>query len=172
MTELEIDKSMHRSIAQKMVEWTIDNECNLVISAAAIPYGNGDDNGSDDVYVGDNMPGKTKPPVYAVSSTQSAAKKIRDAGFSHLSGGTVTGIPGVLLNEGALTGLDVIVLIVNVVKDTPDLHAAAVISKAISKLVPGIYCDIGSLMADAQVAENRIKNIRESQSKSGFHEDI
>jgi predicted ATP-grasp superfamily ATP-dependent carboligase len=47
------------------------------------------------MYVGDNMPGKTKPPVYAVSSTQSAAKKIRDAGFSHLSSGTVTGIPGV-----------------------------------------------------------------------------
>ena len=62
-----------------------------------------------------------------------------------------------MLNEGALTGLDVIVLIVNVVKDTPDFHAAAVISKAISKLVPCIYCDIGSLMADAQVAENRIK---------------
>jgi predicted ATP-grasp superfamily ATP-dependent carboligase len=96
MTELEIDKSMHRSIAQKMVEWTIDSECNLVISAAAIPYGNGDDNGSDDVYVGDNMPGKIKPPVYAVSSTQYAAKKIRDAGFSHLSSGSVTGIPGIV----------------------------------------------------------------------------
>jgi uncharacterized protein len=50
ITELEIDKSMHRSIAQKMVEWTIDNECNLVISAAAIPYGNKVDNGGDDVY--------------------------------------------------------------------------------------------------------------------------
>ena len=40
MTELEIDKSMHRSIAQKMLEWTFDNGCNLIISAAAIPYRN------------------------------------------------------------------------------------------------------------------------------------
>src|SRR5919197_1657508 len=172
MTELEIDKSMHRSIAQKMLEWTIDNECNLIISAAAISYGNDFDNGVDNVFVGDSMPAKTKPAVYAVSSTQSAAKKIREAGFSHLRSGTITGIPGILLNEGALTGLDVIVLIVNVVKDMPYFHAAAVISEAISKLVLGIYCDIGSLMADAQLAENRIKNIRESQLKSGFHEDI
>jgi predicted ATP-grasp superfamily ATP-dependent carboligase len=53
-------------------------------------------------------------------------------------------------------------------KDMPDFHAAAVISEAISKLVPGIYCDIGSLIADAQLDENRIKNIRKSQLKSGF----
>jgi uncharacterized protein len=172
MTELEVDKSMHRSIAQKMLEWTIDNKCSLIISSAAIRYGNGVDSGGDDKYVGDSVQAKTKPSLYAVSSTQSAAKKIREAGFSHLCSGTVTGIPGVLLNEGALIDLDVIVLIVNLVKDMPDFHAAAVISEAISKLVPGIYCDIGSLMADAQLAENRIKNIRESQLKSGFHEDI
>jgi len=44
--------------------------------------------------------------------------------------------------------------------------------KQLVSLCQAFYCDIGSLMADAQVAENRIKNIRESQSKSGFHEDI
>ena len=90
--------------------------------AATISYDNGVDNGGDHVYAGDSMPAKTKPAVYAVSSTQSAAKKIREAGFSHLRSGTVTGIPGILLNEGALAGLDVIVLIVNVVKDMPDFH--------------------------------------------------
>jgi uncharacterized protein len=172
MTELEIDKSMHRSIAQKMLEWTIHNECNLIISAAATQYSNDVDDGHDNVNVGPSVTAKTKPPVYAVSSTQSAAKKIREAGLSHLRSGIVAGIPGILLNEGALTGLDVIVLIVNVVEDMPGFHAAAVISEAISKLVPGIYCDIGSLMSDAQLAENRIKDIRESQLKSGFHEDI
>jgi hypothetical protein len=45
-------------------------------------------------------------------------------------------------------------------------------SEAISKIVPGIYCDIGSLIADAQLDENMIKNIRKSQSKSDFQVDM
>jgi uncharacterized protein len=56
MTELEIYKSMHRSIAQKMLEWTINNECNLIISAAAIPPGNDVDNDGNDAYISDNIP--------------------------------------------------------------------------------------------------------------------
>ena len=172
MTELEVDKSMDRSIAQKMLEWTTENGCNLIVSATAIPYRNDVENDGDDVYIGNSMPADTKPSVYAVSSTQSAAKKIREVGFLHLRNGTVTGIPSILLNEGALAGLDVIVLLVNLAKDMPDFHAAAIISEAISKLVPGIYCDIGSLIADAELDENRIKNIRKSQSKSDFQVDM
>ena len=57
-------------------------------------------------------------------------------------------------------------------ENTPDFHAAAVISEAISKIVPGIHCDIGSMIADAQLDENRIKKIRNSQSKSDFHVDM
>src|SRR5919199_4260157 len=55
MTELEINKSMHRSIAQKMLEWTTENECNLIISATAIPYHNDVQNSGDDVYISDSM---------------------------------------------------------------------------------------------------------------------
>jgi hypothetical protein len=56
-----------------------------------------------------------------------------------------------------LTGLDVIKLIVNLAENTPDFHTAAVISETISKIVPRIYYDIGSMIADAQLDENRIK---------------
>jgi predicted ATP-grasp superfamily ATP-dependent carboligase len=129
----------------------------LIVSATAIPYHNDVQNDRDDACIGNSMPASTKPSVYAVSSTQSAAKKIREVGFLHLRSGTVTGIPSILLNEGALAGLDVIVLIVHLAKDMPDFHAAAVISEAISKLVSGIYCDIRSLIADAQLDENNIK---------------
>jgi hypothetical protein len=50
-----------------------------------------------------------------------------------------------------LTGLDVIKLIVNLAENTSDFHTAAVISETISKIVPGIYYDIGSMIADAQL---------------------
>ena len=43
--------------------------------------------------------------------------------FTHLRVGTVTGIPAILLNEGSMTNLDVIVFLVNVLRDVPDFRA-------------------------------------------------
>jgi predicted ATP-grasp superfamily ATP-dependent carboligase len=56
--------------------------------------------------------------------------------------------------------MDVIVLLVNTFKDVPDFRASALISSAVTKLVPALYCDIGSLMSEAQVIENKMKQIR------------
>ena len=76
-----------------------------------------------------------------------------------LKDGSVTGIPASLLNEGASRGLDVIVLFVNTTTEA-DFEAAALVSKSISRLVPGVYCDISSLMGEAEGVENKIKEIR------------
>jgi predicted ATP-grasp superfamily ATP-dependent carboligase len=67
------------------------------------------------------------------------------------------------LNEANLLNFEVIVLIVRVIKELPDFRAAATISDAITKLVPGVYCDIGSLMVEAKMIEEDIKKIRENQ---------
>ena len=93
---------MQRGSAQqpRLLEWTPENGCNLIVSATAIPYHNDVQNDGDDVYIGNSMPTDAKPSVYAVSSTQSAAKKIREVGFLHLRSGTVTGIPSIWLSEG------------------------------------------------------------------------
>jgi predicted ATP-grasp superfamily ATP-dependent carboligase len=57
----------------------------------------------------------------------------------------------------------VIVLVVIVIKELPDFRAAATISDAITKIVPGVYCDIGTLMIEAKIIEDNIKKIRENQ---------
>jgi predicted ATP-grasp superfamily ATP-dependent carboligase len=51
-----------------------------------------------------------------------------------------------------------------VAKELPDFRAAAIISDAITKILPGAYCDIGTLMAEAKIIEENIKKIRENQS--------
>ena len=73
-----------------------------------------------------------------------------------------------LLNEGALTNLDVIVFLVNVLRDVPDFRAAAVVSEAVSRIVPKLSCDIGALMVEAQIIENRMKNVRAEQKRSTY----
>lgn len=56
-----------------------------------------------------------------------------------------------------------IVLVVRVIKELPDFRAAATISDAITKIVPGVYCDIRTLVDEAKIIEENIKKIRENQ---------
>ena len=108
--------------------------------------------------------------IYAVTSTESAARLIMEPSnyFTHLRVGTVTGIPAILLNEGSMTNLDVIVFLVNVLRDVPDFRAAAVVSEAISRIVPKLSCDIGALMVEAQIIENKMKNVRAEQKRTSY----
>jgi uncharacterized protein len=57
----------------------------------------------------------------------------------------------------------VIVLVVKVIREVPNFRAAVVISDAITKIVPGVYCDVGTLMVEAKTIEEDIKKIRENQ---------
>ena len=65
-----------------------------------------------------------------------------------------------MLNEGASSGLVVIVLFVNTTTED-DFYAAALISKAIGMLVPAVHCDISSLMGEV---ENKINEIWKRQN--------
>jgi len=80
----------------------------------------------------------------------------------------VTGIPAILLNEGTLTNLDVIVFLVNVLSDVPDFRAAAIVSEAISRIIPNLSCDIDGLIVEAQIIENRMKNVMAEQKRISY----
>jgi uncharacterized protein len=148
VSELKLDQSMYRPVANTMLQWAADSGCELVISAAGIPYEEGD------------APKDDSPQVYAVGSTKKALKRAKDAGIPTLGSGSVAGIPAILLNEGALKGLDVIVLLVRVLREAPDFRAGAAVAEAVSRLVPGTSCDIRSLLKEAEAMEKRLKKIR------------
>ncbi len=149
ISELNIRQSMQRDVANAILEWTVEHECKMIISAAGIMDNNAVTNHSQQ--------------VVTVVSTKSAEKSIQGHGFLFLKDDTVTGIPAILLNEGGSRGLDVIVLLVNTISEA-DFHAAALVSESISRLVPGVHCDIASLMGEAEGVENKIKEIRKSQN--------
>jgi len=181
-------------VAKAILKWTRENECKLIISAQGIlsspsppASGSGSRNKEEDPgqedgdYDDSNINDTTRststtslppipPDIYAVTSTESAARIITEPSnyFTHLRGGTVTGIPAILLNEGAMTNLDVIVFLVNVLRDAPDFRAAAVVSEAVSRIVPHLSCDIGALMVEAQIIENRMKNVRAEQKRYSY----
>jgi uncharacterized protein len=73
-------------------------------------------------------------------------------------------IPGIVLNEACLLNFEVIVVIVKIIEEMPDFRAAAIVSNAITKVVPGMYCDIETLIVEAKRIEDNIKNIRENHN--------
>jgi uncharacterized protein len=192
VSDINIDEPLQRDVAKAILNWTRENECRLIISAQGIlsssssstprspRTGNGNKEDSEQEYSDEDDTTKSTTPIalppplpteiYAVTSTESSAKQIMEHGnyFTRLRGGTVTGIPAILLNEGALTNLDVIVFLVNVVPKVPDFRAAAVVSEAVSRIIPNLSCDIGALMVDAQIIENRMKSVRAEQKRISY----
>jgi uncharacterized protein len=192
VSDINIDKAAQRDVAKAMLRWTTENECKLIISAQGIisssssshhsrsRNGNKDTGNEVSNYVDNNnndtakstIPTPLTPlpaDIYAVTSTEAAAKLIMKlSNFTPLRVGTVTGIPAILLNEGALTNLDVIVFLVNVLRDVPDFRAAAIVSEAISRIVPNLSCDTDGLLVEAQIIENRMKNVRAEQKRISY----
>lgn len=159
VSELSLDQSLYRPVANTMLRWAADAECDLVISAAGIPYD-------------DEAQAQPDQQVYAVASTEKALQRAKEAGIPHLATGSVAGIPAILLNEGAWKGLDVIVLLVRVLKDAPDFRAGAAVAEAVSRLAPSALCDVGSLLKEAESMERTLKKIRSDQAAGSVRREM
>lgn len=160
VSELNLDPSMFRPMANTMLEWALNSNCDLVVSAAGIPYEEGED------------PKHDSPQVFAVASTPRALKKVAEAGIPPALNGTVSGIPAILLNEGAWRNYDVVVLMVKVVRDSPDFRAGAAIAEALARIAPGASCDVPTLLKEAEVMENTLKKIRSTQATQSEKEQM
>ncbi len=135
-------ESLHREVAKTMLKWSNDHKCSLIVSSSAVKT-------------------EEKPFVIGVASTADAKKQLADAQIPILKNGTVPGIPGILLNEGAITNTNVIVLLYKGQEAGPDFRAGAEICMAMSKLVPGASCDLKTLMSEAEDVEQHLKQAEE-----------
>ena len=143
---LNLDQSLHKQVSESMLEWSKKHKIKLIVSSVAVK--------SD----------KEDSQMMGVGSTDSARKKIEEAGLKMLDHGTIPGIPGMLLNEGSITNQDVIVIIFNTTGKGPDFKSSAELCMAMSKLIPGASCDIPSLQKEAEKAEATIKETQEEST--------
>lgn len=132
-------ESLHREVAKTMLKWANEHKCSLVVSSAAIKTD------------------EEAPVVIGVASTEEAKKRLKQADVPLLKNGTVPGIPGILLNEGAISNTNVIVLLCRSKEAGPDFRAGAEICMAMSKLVPGAACDLQTLLSEAENIEHHLK---------------
>lgn len=137
---LTINEPYHRSIAKMMLSWARKHKCSLIVSSSPMRLTEDD-----------------KKQVIAAGSTEKARDKIKKAGMLVLQNGTIPGIPGELLNQGMLYGQDVIVVLVNVDDAGPDFSSSVDLCMAMSKILPGVSCDLSMMKKQAEVAEKQIK---------------
>ena len=146
LSYLNLDQTMHRTVANAMLKWAKKHKIELIVSSVAV-------NSQKDT-----------EEIMAIGNTDSAREKIKKAGLKVLNHGTVPGIPAVLLNEGSITDQDVIVIIFHTNGKGPDFKSGAQICMAMSQLIPGVSCNIPSLQKEAEKAEEIIKDA-ETESK-------
>jgi uncharacterized protein len=144
LSYLKIDQQLERITAKTMLKWAKKHKIGLIVSSVAVKSSN------DEETIG-------------IGSTDAARIKVKEAGLKVLENGTVPGIPGMLLNEGSISNQDVIVIIFHSDGTGPDFKSSADLCMAMSKLIPGVSCDILSLQKEAEKAEIMIK---EAQTES------
>lgn len=160
VSELALSPLMFRPVAKLMLEWALNSNCDLIVSAAGLQYEEG------------NAADASKPEVYAVGSTPGALKITAAAGIPFMTNGSVAGIPAILLNEGSWRNYNVIVLLVKVLRDAPDFRAGAAIAEALAKLAPGATCDVSALLKHAAAMEETLKKLRSEQVQHTTEEHI
>jgi len=155
ISEISIDPSLYFFIGNTMLNWAKDNECDLIISSSNIVN-----------------PPKTETinskeySIAGIGNTVGARNRLKSSKISLLKNGTIGGIPAVLLNQSSELGIDVVILLVKIVEGIPDFRAAAELSTTISRLVPGVSCDVPLLLQEAEKIEKEIAKIKTQDTES------
>jgi len=134
-----LDASLHRNIARMMLNWANEKKCSTIISSVTIR--------SD------------SKEIMGIASTGNARGMLVDSGIKIVENAAIPGIPGVLLNEGMVNAQNVIVLLVGSKSDTADLRATYSLCDGLSKLVPGISCNLSLLEKQAKQIEEEMKQV-------------
>ena len=110
--------------------------------------------------------------AFGVGTTPAATKRVKDNGVELLENGMITGISGMLLNEGARLGKDVICIIAEAKENFPDAKAAVRLVQIMDKIMPEVEIDTKPLEKEAEKLEKEIKEaLAKVQAPLAGHEN-
>jgi len=161
VSELVLDPSAYRPVADIILRWSKNNNCKTIISIAGRIVE------KEDI----RTTKEEETSLNVISNSSIIMKELSDIGILPLRNGTINGIPGILLNEANWKNIDVVVFVVDVISGVPDFRAAANVVQAISKIVPEAYCEIQPLIKEAENIENNLKMIN-SQAFDKFEKQM
>ena len=113
-----------------------------------------------------DLPNTVDSLIYGLSSMPSGKERLERANVPLFPEGLISGIPGVLLNEGKKRDFEVTCLLAEARDKIPDARAAARILETMKGLIPYFNIDLTPLYAEADLLEAKLKGMQ-AMSKPG-----
>lgn len=172
ISEFQPPPNLIKPISSAILDWIQEQRCSRLISPEGLVIEREEEEGE--------LPPEDGPPkdedndieskirnleLFGVGSTPRARKLLDDHNISPFVEGVITGVAGVLLNEGKRRDFDVVSLLAEAHSNYPDARAAARIIEVLDRLVLNIHIDSKPLYKEAEAIELQIKSIR-SQAKT------
>ncbi len=147
ISEFQPPPSLIKVIAATVLDWVQDQRCKMLVCPEGLIVDK--EFGAEDVTL----------DVYGIGSTSMADGVLRDHEIAIFDEGVITGVAGVLLNEGKKRDFDVIALLSEAHPDYPDARAAARVIEVIDRLLLGTELDARPLYEEAERIELQLKTI-------------
>jgi uncharacterized protein len=148
-----------------MLDWAEEQRCKLLISPEGLVIDKGED---EEGGVPESEEEESEPEldengepidVYGIGSTIRARELLKSHKISLFTEGVITGVAGVLLNEGKSRDFDVVSIMAEAHPDYPDARAAAKVIETIDKMLLHIQLDAKPLYIEAEKIEGQLKSI-------------
>lgn len=147
-----------RPIAHAILDFAQNHDVDRIVSPEGIPYTEFDEE-TDDADI-------RAPRVFSVGSTGSARDDLREMEIPQLGEGMISGVGGVLLNEGHWRQFDVYAILSEAREKVPDARSAGKIIEVIDRFFPEIDVEAEPLYDRAEQIEARLKKAR-AQAREG-----
>ncbi|UCC93085.1 MAG: proteasome assembly chaperone family protein [Thermoplasmata archaeon] len=173
ISEFQPPPNLIKPISAAILDWIQEQRCSMLIS----PEGLVIERPEEDIPLEEEEAEEPKEEdndieskiknleLFGVGSTPGARNLLDEHDISPFIEGVITGVAGVLLNEGKRRDFDVISLLAEAHSNYPDARAAARIIEVLDRLVLNIHIDSKPLYKEAEAIEMQIKSIR-SQAKT------
>jgi uncharacterized protein len=174
ISEFQPPPNLIKPISAAILDWIQEQRCSMLISPEGLVIERPDEEMAEveeeekepEEEEANDIQSKIRNlELFGVGSTPTARSLLEEHDISPFVEGVITGVAGVLLNEGKRRDFDVISLLAEAHSNYPDARAAARIIEVLDRLVLNIHIDSKPLYKEAEAIELQIKSIR-SQAKT------
>ncbi len=169
ISEFQPPPNLVKPIAHTMLDWAQEQRCKQLISPEGLVVDRSPDEGEEEEEAvegaaegeaqGEEEEEEELVDVYGIGSTKRSRDVLESHGIALFMEGVITGVAGVLLNEGKSRDFDVISLMAEAHPDYPDARAAAKVIETIDKMLLHIHLDAKPLYVEAEKIEGQLKSI-------------
>lgn len=168
ISEFQPPANLIKMIASTMLDWMHEQGCGMLISPEGLVIDKGESEEGGEEGMEEKPEPKCKSNVkdpegkklacaYGIASTKGARKLLEQNNIPLFQEGVISGVAGVLLNEGRRRNWDVISILAEAKPNYPDARAAAMVLDTLTKIIPDLKIDVEPLYNEAESIEEKIR---------------